>query len=193
VRSYENLITLRTIAQSFDLTGILQPLLNDERFPQWTGSPSQEFHHYGKGGLLEHTLEVTQLALLNARHFTGSKRVNERNLVCACICHDWGKIWDYERVMVLLHEGSTVRVESWQKAPHSKMIHHISRSALEFNAAARGKMPDADIESVTHAILAHHGQKAWGSPVSPKSPEAWLLHLCDSISARMDDWSTLER
>jgi 23S rRNA maturation-related 3'-5' exoribonuclease YhaM len=45
-----------------------------------------------------------------------------------------------------------------------------------------------DIEDeVLHAILAHHGFQEFGSPVQPNSKVAWLLHLCDSISARMDD------
>jgi len=42
-------------------------------------------------------------------------------------------------------------------------------------------------DEVLHAILAHHNLREWGSPISPATRTAWLLHLCDSISARMDD------
>ena len=42
-------------------------------------------------------------------------------------------------------------------------------------------------DEVLHAILSHHGRREYGSPVSPSTRIAWLLHLCDSISARMFD------
>jgi 3'-5' exoribonuclease len=41
--------------------------------------------------------------------------------------------------------------------------------------------------NVLHNILAHHGQRAWGSPVAPATKEAWILHLADNLSARLDD------
>jgi 3'-5' exoribonuclease len=47
-------------------------------------------------------------------------------------------------------------------------------------------------EEVLHAILSHHGMRQWGSPVAPKSRLAWLLHLADSMSARMADADTLD-
>ena len=34
---------------------------------------------------------------------------------------------------------------------------------------------------------AHHGIRAWGSPVSPNTQLAWLLHLSDNLSARLND------
>jgi 23S rRNA maturation-related 3'-5' exoribonuclease YhaM len=77
----------------------------------------------------------------------------------------------------------------WKGTEHKRTIHHISRSAITWNRACAfhefdyGKYAD----SVTHNILSHHGQREWGSPVMPKTKAAWLLHLCDGISARMND------
>jgi len=51
-------------------------------------------------------------------------------------------------------------------------------------------------DKVLHAILAHHGCREAGSPVAPKTREAWLVHFCDGISARMDDadtWDIIKR
>jgi 23S rRNA maturation-related 3'-5' exoribonuclease YhaM len=49
------------------------------------------------------------------------------------------------------------------------------------------KLYDRYHDKVLHCILAHHGCRAWGSPVAPSTREAWLVHLADAISARADD------
>jgi 3'-5' exoribonuclease len=53
--------------------------------------------------------------------------------------------------------------------------------------AIENKETQQTIDNVLHAILAHHGSREWGSPVVPLTKLAWMLHLCDGISARMDD------
>ena len=100
-----------------------------------------------------------------------------------------GKIWDYEKIKVTTPTGSGNEV--WQHAPHKKLIHHISRSAIVWTKAV-DKFPKYRYieDAVLHAILAHHANPSWGSPVQPQTKTAWLLHLCDSISARMDDCET---
>ena len=37
-----------------------------------------------------------------------------------------------------------------------------------------------------HLIGAHHGEKAFGSPVDPKTPEAMALHYIDNLDARLE-------
>jgi 3'-5' exoribonuclease len=107
-------------------------------------------------------------------------------------------MWDYTPTGALLDKKNTF-VEapasvSWSGSPHKRMIHHISRSAIEWSlAASRETTLTTEMhEEVLHAILAHHGTRAWGSPVAPKSRIAWLVHLCDNISARMYDADTLD-
>jgi 3'-5' exoribonuclease len=36
-----------------------------------------------------------------------------------------------------------------------------------------------------HLVLSHHGRLEWGSPVMPKTPEAFILHFLDMIDSRM--------
>ena len=79
----------------------------------------------------------------------------------------------------------------WKETKHKRLIHHISRSAIEwsnsFDVEWEWEYKEKYHDEVLHAILAHHGCREWGSPVAPYSKVAWLLHLSDSMSARMND------
>lgn len=166
-------------------------ILSDERFSRWSGSSASRQHHYGDGGLLQHTWEVWSLASQTFEFYrigmkAGIMEVTHlptmRELFLACLYHDVGKMWDYVKI-----DGV------WQSAPHKRLIHHISRSAVEWTKAVEKTGEGRDIEdSVLHAILAHHGQRAWGSPVAPSSRLAWLVHISDMMSARMNDADKLD-
>ena len=41
-------------------------------------------------------------------------------------------------------------------------------------------------------ILSHHGKKEWGSPIEPQSQGAWILHLADMMSARVDELGEMQ-
>lgn len=154
---------------------IAQPILEDERFQVWSGSSEPYRHHYGDHGLIIHTAEVVALCLANNELLNCN--IDIQKLKCAALYHDFGKIFDYQKVDNV-----------WKEAKHKHEIHHVSRSAIVWNENAKKCGFDQEfIDDVLHAILSHHGLKEWGSPVSPKTKLAWMLHLCDSISARMND------
>ncbi len=41
-------------------------------------------------------------------------------------------------------------------------------------------------EHLLHLIASHHGQKEYGAPVTPRTPEAWMLHHIDNIDAHLE-------
>lgn len=170
---------LSILAMRLNVIAISDIVLKDPRFPLWSGSSVPEKHHYGKGLLAEHTCEVAELCLCNNEYFPLGKKVNDQQLFLAALFHDVGKMWDYRPIDDTYKE--------WEGTTHKRMIHHISRSALVWQEAASKFSFLWDKDEVLHAILAHHGMREWGSPVSPGTRLAWLLHLCDGISARMDD------
>lgn len=177
--------TLRRRAGSLSVEDIAGVVLDDERFPVWSGSSKETKHHYGDGGLAIHTLEVFELAS-QANSRLGYP-VRNTTLFLACLFHDCGKMWDYERVEVIVNREGKKEFK-WQSALHKRRIHHISRSAIVWSKAVDRFPAYRDIEDdILHAILAHHGQREYGSPVQPDTKLAWLLHLNDGISARLDD------
>ena len=178
---------LEDLADAFNVGSIANHVLLDPRFILWSGSSRREQHHYGIRGLITHTTEVVKLCLAN-NELLGCK-LNNTELFLSALFHDCGKMWDYAPSSF---ENEVPDYSNWISTPHKRSIHHISRSAIQWNLAASKwdltkSDPSIDVDEVTHAILAHHGQRAWGSPVAPKSGLAWMLHLCDGISARMND------
>jgi 3'-5' exoribonuclease len=126
--------------------------------------------------------------------------INKKVLFLGALFHDYGKVRDYEKD---LHGD-------WCKTQHARRIHHVSRSALWWqkswdlyqdfyhngSSSSAGKemqLTDEEAEEVLHVILSHHGRREWGSPVAPNSREAWIVHLCDGMSARLNDCETLDR
>jgi 3'-5' exoribonuclease len=165
------------------------PVIDDSRFEIWSGSGSDKHHHYGDGGLIKHIYEVyTYCRLITAQHNGDcvdiKNRINGHELLISVIWHDYGKIWDYQK-----DENGV-----WGKHNnHARQIHHISRSVLEFEKhvdqlrTIDRLRTDINTDNIIHNILSHHGMREWGSPVAPATREAWILHLADNLSARLDD------
>lgn len=162
---------------SFD--NLASAIYSQKEFQVCTGSRQQGHHHFGDGGLQKHTLEVLEIAINNARWFNEKERwprVDMRDVFFACLFHDYGKIWDYQKI-----DGD------WAATEHKKRYHHVFRSALEWNSlATQHGYPLTNREEVMHAILAHHNLPEWGSPVRPRTPLALIVHNADYLSAHMD-------
>lgn len=184
----DKLQKIKDYAKAFDCYDISAHVFDNPKFATWSGSGKPDQHHYGDGGLLDHTFEVIQLCLTNARTLDEINNqtdfflfVEIQTLFLAALFHDVGKIWDYEKI-----DGI------WRASVHRRDIHHISRSGIVWSRAIDLTVRDfKNIEQdVLHAILSHHQLREWGSPIMPRSKVAWILHLCDSMSARVNDCDT---
>jgi 3'-5' exoribonuclease len=128
-------------------------------------------HHNHPGGLVEHTMEVVSWILELA-----SEQYNLPVLLTAAIWHDYHKLYEYE------WDESTKTVK---KLDYAKEVGHVVGSAMEFKKVAQTLLVDKPSEEqIVHCMLSHHGRREWGSPVEPKTPEAWLLHSADMLSSR---------
>ncbi|WP_088335563.1 MULTISPECIES: 3'-5' exoribonuclease YhaM family protein [unclassified Methanopyrus] len=125
---------------------------------------SRRQHHSYPGGLLEHTVATTKLALAMAEVFEEIYGVEvDRDLViAAAILHDLGKATSYEQ-----------REERYKISDFGRRLDHLTLIAAELYA--RG----APVELI-HAVAAHHGR---GSPIPPNTPEALIVHLADRSDA----------
>lgn len=160
----------------------------------WRAPAAERMHHaVAPYGLVWHSIEVAEVAVATARAIpTYAPQLSIDALVLGALLHDLGKIREYEVV-----PGVGIRRSALAEARyHTTLGIEMVATAAALNAArleAAG-VPAWLIDHVYAVIESHHAQKEWGSPSSPASREAWLLHLADQTSAKLSSMSaTLER
>ena len=141
-----------------------------------TASSAVSVHHVGAGGNLVHTCEV---ALLASKIAAGLQilgyNVNKDLCIAGALLHDIGKVDTYEI------DGPAVNMST-----DGTLSDHI---ALGFNRLQQSVVAQQhpDITRLLgHIILSHHGSKEFGSPVTPKFMEAYVVNYADGLSAMMD-------
>lgn len=186
-----NLTYLISLIHNLELHNACEALLSYPEFPE--APAALHFHHAYQGGLLAHTLEVTELAL---RMTPAHPQVNTDVLIAAALWHDLAKIYEYKLSRfyegqdrpkrTLLQDKGDGWEDLWFITDYGNKIHHINGSNAEFAVAAANHGVSREIrDAVSHCILSHHGPvKEWGSPVAPHTLEATLLHQADMQSAQ---------
>lgn len=141
-------------------------------------SAAKTVHHGFVGGLLEHTLSVTNLC----EYYTKAYPVLNRDLlISAAIFHDMGKT----------QELSAFPLNDY--TDDGQLLGHIMMGAEMLHDAIR-TIPDfpAKLESeLKHCILAHHGELEYGSPKKPALVEAAALNLADNTDAKMETFTEI--
>lgn len=170
---------LRTI-QHRDLLALLAKFVNDADFARafQTAPAAAAMHHAYVGGLLEHTRNLLELALVVTPRYPDVSR----DLVLAGIfLHDCGKVRElaYETNFSYTDEG--------------QLIGHISIALLWIREKAAeveketGRPFPRDVEmALGHIILAHHGKYEFGSPRLPATAEAVMVHYLDNLDAKLN-------
>lgn len=144
----------------------------DKLFQPYSQYPAaSSIHHAFRGGLLNHTHQMLHMLEGIVPCMPYPVRVDHCTL--AILFHDYGKIQTYNR------DGDVQPVDS--------LFGHIYISAVALQRELeRREVPQDEMQRIIHIILAHHGQKEWGSPVLPCSQEAVLVHFLDNLSAKSD-------
>ena len=140
-----------------------------------TTPAARSVHHDYQGGWLQHTTEVTKLALAMARTMNdlADMSINISLVLAGAMLHDVGKLRGYsfcQGAIDLTDDG--------------KLIEHISLGMLMLSEAQKSlQVPDVCYQMLLHCVCSHHGRLEWGSPVMPATIEAQIIHLADLTSA----------
>jgi 3'-5' exoribonuclease len=157
-----------------------------ERLRRTAGARS--YHHARRGGLVEHTAQMMRLTMAIGPLYP---ELNLDLLIAGVLFHDSGKLWENH----LPENGFTMGYDE-----RGELIGHISIGLELVNSLWRKIMTEEnsriwkDLEPksedvrmhLLHLIGAHHGEPQFGSPVSPKTPEAMALSYIDNLDARME-------
>jgi len=157
-----------------DLRALLDAFFSDEEFVRGfrTAPAATSNHHAWLGGLLEHTLSMTRLALRLVEHYP---RLRADLLLVGVFLHDIGKI----------RELSARR--TFQYTVPGQLVGHIVLGALMLEEKARAieGFPAEKLDVLRHLILSHHGQPEYGAVRPPMLAEAVVLHHLDNIDAKV--------
>lgn len=152
-------------------------LSDEELMAKFRKAPAAtSLHHAWIGGLLEHTLQLMELA---ERMLPLYPQLNRDLVLAGLFLHDLGKTSEltWERGFDYTNDGN--------------LIGHVVRGAiwLQVKAAVAAKnsghrlSPDA-LRVLQHIIISHHGQPEFGAAKMPSTPEAVFVALLDNLDAK---------
>ncbi len=136
-------------------------------------SAAKAVHHGFVGGLLEHTLSVTNMCNYFSKAYP---MLNRELLITVAILHDIGKTRE------LSDFPQNDYTDEGQLVGHIVMGAHMAMAKMDDIEG----FPDKLYSEVTHCILAHHGEYEYGSPKKPALMEAIALHFADNTDAKME-------
>lgn len=169
--------SLRTILRKIKnphLKALLDRFLSDTLFmTSFRRAPAaKHFHHSYIGGLLEHTLSVSELMVEVTAHYGD---LDEDLLLASAFLHDIGKTreFTFDRHIDYSNEG--------------RLIGHIALGVMmvEDKLSGMKDFPEDLALKLKHLIISHHGEFEFGSPKRPKILEAFALHLVDDLDAKI--------
>jgi 3'-5' exoribonuclease len=145
-------------------------------------------HHARRGGLVEHVAQMMRSADALCPVYP---EINRDLLLTGVLFHDCGKLWEN----TYPEHGFAQKIDYY-----GELLGHISlgielvnklwRDLLETPQAAEWPdlVPPTDTVRIhlLHLIGSHHGEHQFGSPVLPRTPEAFALHFIDNLDAKME-------
>lgn len=162
------------------LSRLLRAFFDDPTFRRrFNLAPAaQGLHHACAHGLLQHTLEVTDLvaAIADVQSRWGYPAVCRDLAVAGALLHDIGKIYE------LTWDGPEYRYT--RRGQFHGHI-YLGSQALTKKIAALPGFPLDLTDALLHVVLSHHGKEEYGSPVAPMLLEAQIVHMADSLDVQL--------
>ncbi len=145
-------------------------------------------HHARRGGLVEH---VSQMMRSAAALCPVYPELNRDLLLTGVLFHDCGKLWENTYPEHGFAQTHSIHGEMMGHIPLGiELVNKLWRDLMESPGAVAwdGLRPAAEDTRLhlLHLIGSHHGEHQFGSPVLPRTPEAFALHYIDNLDAKME-------
>ena len=126
-------------------------------------------HHSYPGGLMEHTLSVTKIALslCDVLDSYSDAEVNRDHVIAGALIHDLMKVYCYTE-----NEDGGFRTSDY-----GVIVDHLTLMVTE---AMKRNLP----LEVVHIVASHHGEV---SPVRPRTVEALVVSLADKTDSELNN------
>jgi 3'-5' exoribonuclease len=145
-------------------------------------------HHARRGGLVEHVAQMMRSAAALCHVYT---ELNRDLLITGVLFHDCGKLWENSYPECGFTQELDLCGELMGHIPRGmEIVNMLWREIMESPEAADWKTlkPSNNITRLhlLHLIGSHHGEHQFGSPVLPRTPEAFALHYIDNMDAKLE-------
>lgn len=136
-------------------------------------SAAKTIHHGFMGGLLEHTLSVTNMC----KFFASAYPILNRDLLLTgAIFHDIGKVYE------LSEFPRNDYTDEGQLLGHIVVGYDLVSKKIDTILG----FPEKLGRELKHLIITHHGELEYGSPKKPALAEAFALNLADNADAKLE-------
>lgn len=162
-----------------DLRNLVEAFLADEQLMEkFRTAPAAMIHHHSYlGGLLEHTLNMLEVATAIIPLYP---RLQAELILAGIFLHDMGKTEE------LSYDTAFGYTDSGQ------LLGHITQTIMMINStvdslAQKGVEIDKDVlDNLQHIVVSHHGSYEFGSPKLPATAEAFMVCYIDDMDAKMN-------
>lgn len=150
---------------------LLQYLLTPDFYER---PAAYSIHHAFPGGLALHSYSVARIALSIAETYN-YENINRDILLTGALLHDIGKTKEY--------------LQSGRFSLEGNLMSHIVLGVEIINDACDKLNIDKNSDEmmvIKHIIVAHHGKLEFGSPVTPKTIEAFIISQADNCDSKVE-------
>jgi 3'-5' exoribonuclease len=144
---------------------------HDAQLRVWPAA--QNIHHAYRGGFLEHLTKMMEVG----RFVTNAYGANWDLVLAGIVLHDIGKLHE-----LAYDSGSAGYTRD------GNLVGHIGIGLMMVREAANAisGFPEDLRAQIEHMVASHHGLREFGSPVEPKTVEAFILASIDDLDAKLN-------
>ncbi len=162
-----------------DLKALVGSFLADEELMGkfCTAPAAMVYHHSYLGGLLEHTLNMLEVATAILPFYP---KLQAGLVLAGIFLHDMGK------TVELSYETGFGYTDSGQLLGHITQTITMINKKVDSLAQKGTNIDGAILDNIQHIILSHHGSYEFGSPKLPATTEAFMVCYIDDLDAKMN-------
>lgn len=176
---WARVLEILRLVKNPDLLALIGSFVNDAQFAaNFKRAPAARTNHHAFiGGLLEHTLNLLELAVLILPRYP---QVSSDLVLTAIFLHDAGKTAELS-----YSAGFSYTTEGQLLGHIVQIVLWINDRAKELERRSGRRFPPEILLALQHIIVAHHGKYEFGSPKLPSTAEAIMVHHIDNLDAKL--------
>ena len=162
------------------LRQLVTTVLTGEVYKQYVKNPAaSKYHHAYIGGLLEHSVDVTRLAVAIAGE---TENIDKDMVIAGALLHDVGKIYEISSDIGFPYTAA------------GNLLGHLALGAFVVDRAITNipSFPEHQATDLLHILLSHHGSMDKGSPVTCATKESFIVHYADELNATLNQFQIHE-